>query len=645
MTRFVYVLLISLAIPAAAGASIEKLTPAAAAAIQRTSPDGTANYWLFLDESSIDRNPVHLTERALKRRDRVDQVGHLIDARDYAVSAEVVDQIAQTGATIRRVSRWFKAVSIEATPAQLAKLGNLSAVTGVDVVRQLAAPTEPESEKPTPPMVQGAGISAAQNDFTKMTRLHQYGLTGRGVLVALFDGGFDINHRAFDSANIVATYDFIHDISDVANPDCLDNPSNAQDVHGTAVFGALGGFMPDTLVGAAYKADFALAKTEVTCYSQEIKVEEDNWIAAAEWADSLGADIISSSLGYYAFDDSGSYTRAQLDGNTARITVAADIAAAKNILVVVAAGNERQKPWGTITFPADGDSVIAVGALTIDSQVAIFSSPGPTADGRTKPDISTLGMGVVGAQARGSYTYQQGTSLATPLVAGGAALALEQFPELTAVELRELITSNGSRANHPDNNFGYGAYDAARSAGLLSIERADTTIVRIGEQVELPIRTTGRLQATPILAAIDPPEGMTLIDLGDGSGRLAIEGRSENIGSLNLRLTASAAGYVDTTVFVITTYPESDNPMLAIPNPFRDSVKLLVRDGATVEAVAVFTVAGEIVWQWHKGTSESADIVEWDGRNAHGQIVAPGVYLVRVQTSRGHRTVKVLKTG
>lgn len=645
MTRCLSGLLFLLVMAGAAESADGKFTPSATAAMQQTAPEGVANYWLFFEESSADNTPVYLEPRALIRRDRVDSATHLIDIRDYSISRQVLDQIRQSGAIVRRVSRWFKAVSVAATPAQLVALSNFPAITRVDVVRRLVAPVEEESERQAPSEVQDAGISTAQNDFTKMTRLHQFGLTGRGVLIALFDTGFDTDHRAFDSATIVATQDFIHDIEDVSNPDCLDDPDDAQDVHGTTVFGAVGGYMPDTLIGAAYNADYALAKTEVSCYDQEIKVEEDNWIAAAEWADSLGADIISSSLGYYTFDDGGSYTREQLDGNSALISMAADIAASKNILVVVAAGNERGNAWGTITFPADADSVIAVGALSIDTQVAIFSSPGPTADGRIKPDISTLGVGVVGARARGSYSYQQGTSLATPLVAGGAALALEQFPDLTATELRSLIVDNGSRATRPDNNFGYGAYDAARSAGILNIERADTTKVRIGENVELQIRTSGRIAESPVLSAVDPPAGFTLVDLGDGTGRLTIEGRSENLGTLNLRLTAFAAGYTDTTVFVITTYPESDNPLLAIPNPFRDSVRLLVRDGATVEDVAVFTVTGEIVWQWRKGTAASADIIEWDGRNAHGQLVAPGVYLVRVQTSRGYRIVKVLKTG
>lgn len=645
MMQRVLGLLVLLVLAGEADARTATITPAATAAMLRSSTDGVANYWLFFDESSADHTPVHIEPRALKRRDRVDSVTHLVDARDYSVAEQILNQIRGTGATIRRVSRWFKAVSVEATPSQVAALADLGSVERVDVVRRLIAPRDMDINRNEPAQVQGMGISKAQNDFNKMTRLHQFGLTGKGVLIALFDSGFDTAHRAFDSATVVATYDFIHDITNVSIPDCLDNPANAQDLHGTAVWGALGGYMPDTLVGAAYKADYALAKTEITCYGQEMKVEEDNWIAAAEWADSIGADIISSSLGYFTFDDGGSYTRAQLDGNTALITIAADIAASKNILVIVAAGNERDETWGTISFPADGDSVIAVGALTIDSQVAFFSSPGPTADGRIKPDITTFGSGVVGARARGSYIYQQGTSLAAPLVAGGAALALEQFPDLTAAELRELITGNGSRADRPDNNFGYGAYDAARSAGILNLERADSIRVDVGETVDLEIRTTGRIGGARTLGVIAPPDGITLADFGDGAGRLSIEGRSGNIGTVNLKLTAAAGGYVDTTVFVVSTYPESDIPVLAIPNPFRDSVKLLVRDGATVKEVAVFTVAGEIVWRWHKGTAQSADIVEWDGLNAHGQEMAPGVYLVRIQTSRGHRILKVLKTG
>ncbi|MEW6049954.1 MAG: S8 family peptidase [Candidatus Zixiibacteriota bacterium] len=623
-----------------------KLTPRAASVVNQTLPNEVANCWLLLDSSVGDRTSVPLTDRARARRDRVDPVNHLVDWRDFRISEDALQFIRATGARVRTISRWLKAVSVEATPSQLASLAALNAVQRVDVVNSFRF--VPDPYEPTAPKVSApdAEITEVQNDFTKAAKLHQYGLSGKGVLIALFDTGYDIHHRAFDSTRIVATYDFINADTVVDGPDCPQDfsLSNHQDYHGTLVLGAIGGFIRDTLIGTAYRADYALAKTEITCGGVEHRIEEDNWIAAAEWADSVGADIISSSLGYNIFQDSGSYTIDQLDGNTARITVAADIAASKNILVVIAAGNERGNSWNRITFPADGDSVIAVGAATPDSQVTSFSSPGPSADGRIKPDIASLGTDVATALVGSGTTDASGTSLATPLVAGGAALALEQFPAITADELRTLIKQNGSHAGNPDNNLGYGIYDAARSADIIRIDKHDPITIRVGERVDVAITTSGRIGQVPALAVVSPFAGIVFEDNFDGTGTLQVDGVEQNIGSRAVRLTAAITGFVDTTAIIISTYPAARPGLTASPNPFSGTITIQSTTADPIKAVTIFNSAGENLWEWLNRNNESADIVQWDGRNARGQLVAPGVYLARVQTSRGNEIVKIFKT-
>ncbi len=520
--------------------------------------------WLFLSREAVASAPEHLTAKARTRRARVDPVTLLVDTHDYPVSPEALQRIRNTGASIKRVSKWLRAVSVEVDLEQLERLKSLPYIEQIDLVKVLVAPSFPKAEplqpKDFPPQATALayGRSLFQNQFINAVKLHQAGLTGKGVMIALFDTGFEINHHAFDSAHIVATYDFINDDTTVDEPECPLEPNlNLQNFHGTLVFGVIGGNVPDTLVGVALGADFILAKTEITCGYTEIKVEEDNWIAAAEWADSIGADIISSSVGYTEFTDGGSYAFEDLDGNTALITIAADIAASKNILVANAAGNERDQLWGHIVTPADGDSVLAVGAVSADSSLAYFSSPGPTADGRIKPDIVTLGVGVFTSAAGGGYATANGTSLSTPLVAGGAALALEHDTTLTAAELRDLIRQNGDHSSHPDNDFGYGLYDAARA---------------------------------------------------------------------------------------LESHPSAGRTIVAAPNPFTDFVRIIVDSSAdTLRSTSIFNIAGEKVWERVNNHGTSADTIMWNGCNLTGQVVAPGVYLVHVETDTRSTILKLFK--
>ncbi|MFQ5453939.1 MAG: S8 family serine peptidase, partial [Candidatus Zixiibacteriota bacterium] len=485
------------------------------------------------------------------------------------------------------------------------------------------------------------------NQFIKAVKLHRAGLSGKGVTIALFDTGYEINHRAFDSTNIIATYDFINNDATVDELECTDPFNLQQTFHGTFTLGITGGYVPDSLIGVAPEADYILAKTEISCNGTEIKLEEDNWVAAAEWADSIGTDIISSSLGYTEFTDSGSYTFDDLDGNTALITRAADIAASKNILVVNSAGNDRLRPWGHIVTPADGDSVLAVGAVMPDSSLAAFSSPGPTSDGQIKPDIVTLGVGVFSAFHQGGFASGNGTSFSAPLTAGGAALALEHDATLTAIELLNLIRQTGIKFDTPDNNFGYGLYDATASADIIKFDLPKVIKLDINEFSTINVTTSGRTDSIPVLSAIDLPSWMEFTDYQNGRGDITVNTASSNLSSTSIGLIADVGYFIDTSYYSIVITGYINNPVFVGPNPFNDSLNIFVKPLAgTVKSISIYNSSGEIVWEKVNNITSNADVLIdiWNGRNQRGEAVTAGVYILIVNTDRQTHRVKLLKT-
>ncbi|MBN1425242.1 S8 family serine peptidase, partial [Candidatus Fermentibacteria bacterium] len=327
-----------------------------------------------------------LSARCLARRAKVrGEAARLIDEEDLQVSERYVEAVAERGALIRHRSRWFNAVSVEADRPVLDRLAALPFVWGIRPIPRYVR-SFPE------PLRAGCGVpdygaAEAQLAQIRVPYLHALGYTGSGVLVCLLDTGFYKDHESLRDLHLVAERDFVFGDGDTQRDPA--NPQDYSDAHGTAVWSALAGYRPGALVGPAHGASFLLAKTEDLRY--ELPIEEDNWVAAIEWADSAGADVVSSSLCYTIFDNGMGYTYGDLDGNTAMTTIAADRAAELGIAVVVAAGNYRGTSWGTIGTPADGDSVIAVGAVDASGAIGSFSSPGPTADGRIKPEVCARG--------------------------------------------------------------------------------------------------------------------------------------------------------------------------------------------------------------------------------------------------------------
>lgn len=395
---------------------------------------------------------VRLSDRAAERRAaRVSPDYRVIP--DLPVNSADIQAVRAAGAEIRVVSRWLNAVSVTCDDVVLAQIRVLPNVSDI---RPVSTFSRPFPEQPsTPPAWRPGKVSALNygESYTQVAMLgidslHSAGLSGRGVLIGIIDTGFDTTHASFArlraERRILSTYDFINGDSDVM--DLFDN----QRFHGTAVLSAMGGFVEGTLIGTAYGADFVLAKTEIV--SDEIRAEEDYWVAGAEWMESLGVDIINSSVGYIDW-----YDTTQLDGETAVVTRAADVAASLGVVMVNCAGNEGNNiRWRKVNPPADGDSVIAVGAVDANRAIVDFSSRGPTADGRIKPDFCAMGLSDYLANSDGGYGYYSGTSFSSPLLAGGIAVLLEGHPDWNLARVVSYLKRSSSRATQPNNSYGWG---------------------------------------------------------------------------------------------------------------------------------------------------------------------------------------------
>lgn len=416
-------------------------------------------YWVFFTdkpnaEAALSNPQNYLSDRAISRRQKQNIA---ISASDVPVYANYLNALQSQGLMILTTSKWLNAASVFATKAQIDEIAKLPFVSEIKPVLQLQTQRFEEML----PIRSGQNILAAQpyaygNSYNQMAMLggnllHDNDLRGQNMLIAVIDGGFDNAETisALDSlwqnSNVIATWDYNDGDTNVFE----------RGSHGTNVLSVMAGLVDGQLIGSAPKAQYVLLQTENQ--GSETTVEEDNWVKAAEFADSIGVDIINSSLGYTTFDQGiGDYTFADLDGRTATTTKAAAWAARKGILVVISAGNEGANQWRHISTPADADSILAVGGVDELGNRVGFSSQGPTADGRIKPDVCAKAKSVTMASSLGGLTSGNGTSFSAPLVAGLAACLWQNHPTKTAMQVRNAIIESSSQFYTPDTLLGYG---------------------------------------------------------------------------------------------------------------------------------------------------------------------------------------------
>ena len=452
----------------------------------------TQRYWITLrdrgphaDLSKLSAQALGISDHALWRRAKVLPADKLIDELDLPVHQAYLDHLRASGITIRSTSRWFNAVSAELTPSQQSTVSSLSFVASVGPVAVFIR-REPQiiSSGATLSLSKGAsttdltyGPSLAQLTNIKVVDVHALGINGAGVIIGMLDDGFNYHtvHPALKNIKVIAEYDFVQRDS---NTSIAPAEFAGQGDHGETTLSVLGGFFNGQLIGVAYGASFILAKTEdiSSGNSADFRVEEDNYVAGLEWEERLGAEVVSSSLGYNVFSDGPSYSYQDMNGKTATTTKAARIAASKGVLLVTAMGNEGNyqsgmKNTGTLIAPADADSVVSVGAVWSDGSIASFSSTGPTSDGRIKPEVVAQGVSVYVGSGTGVYRTSDGTSYATPLTAGVAALLLSAYPTWTPMQVRNalmqtakpLYNTSAGMTTRPNNFFGWGMVDALKA--------------------------------------------------------------------------------------------------------------------------------------------------------------------------------------
>ena len=486
------------------GLWLGSLAPAIAAAPPASvlvEPTAVHKYLIYFRDKanspySVAQPQAYLSARAIQRRTRQ---GIAVLPRDLPVTPSYVAQVkAVPGVQLWYTSRWFNAAVVVCDESVLPALNALPFVRSSQVLN--LTETSPSGIKPEPEEVVASatattteaavpadyGNAYVQANMIGAVRMHDAGFRGEGIQIAVFDGGFPGVNTAAPFAplrtenRIASTFNFVEKNTSVY----------VRSNHGTNTLSTMGASQTSLFIGTAPKATYRLFITEDT--NSETPIEEANWLIAAEYADSAGVDVISSSLGYTTFDNTAqSHTYAEMNGRTTIVSRAATVAARVGMLVCNSAGNDGAGTWRYIGAPADADSIISVGSVTAALVRSSFSSYGPTADGRIKPDLAALGSSAAVITPTGASARSSGTSFACPILAGMAAGFWQANPRLTAQQVISFLKRSGTQALAPDNSLGYGIPDFVRAWNLAN--------------PNIPLATRARASAQPQLLVYPNP--------------------------------------------------------------------------------------------------------------------------------------------
>lgn len=410
------------------------------------------------NEYQINKPEDFLSNDAIQRRSRY----HIpIKDSDLPIPLSYKKELQNYGFKLITESKWHSTIVLESIDSFAIK--QITHLSFVDSVKYIWKSKHYKWEIPAEcsklatdktPISKEYGYAQKQIQMLKGNKIHKKGFKGKDMKIAIIDAGFiGVNRiNAFSSTSIAGTHNVVYPGESVY----------AGDEHGTKVLSCLAANIPNVMIGTAPEATFWLIKSEDSF--NEFPIEEDYWTAAVEYADSVGIDIITSSLGYFSFDDPDlNYKLEDLNGNKSFISKTAELASEKGILVFSSAGNEGNSNWKKITVPADARGILTVGAVTGKKVKSSFSSIGYSADGRVKPDVSAMGSDCCVINEKGKICFVNGTSFSTPILAGLGACLWQALPELSAKEIRNLIRENASQYKLPDEELGYGIPDIYKS--------------------------------------------------------------------------------------------------------------------------------------------------------------------------------------
>ncbi len=614
----------------------------------------------------------YLSQRAIDRRTRY---GISIDSTDLPVTPAYITQIANVpNVTVLNASRWLNSVSILTTDANAITTingfafvqsvsGIAARIAGNNTIRNKFEPEETVMPLPPangrPSQIMADFFNYGTSSFNEIHLhngefLHNIGLRGQGVHIAMLDGGFFSYNTldAFDSVNangqILSTWDFVSRDASVAE----DNS------HGMQCFSTIAANMPGLFVGKAPKASFHLFRTEDV--GSEYPIEEHNWVCGAERADSAGCDVISSSLGYYDFDNASfNYTFSNMDGNTTTCSIGADLAAKKGLLVFNSAGNEGNNSWGRIVAPSDGDSVVAVGAVNTAGIPGTFTSRGPSADGRIKPNVSSVGVGAVVQSPSNTIGTNNGTSFAAPNMAGLGTCLWQGFPEFNNMKIVYALQQAGSRFSNPNDTVGYGVPDmkAAFSSLLIDYATSSATVNSCNAAINWSSKDVAAMKYEIERKAPGESVYTKIGDISPAAGDILANHSYQfnnplvNItaGTISYRIrqvidTASAtftALYIDTANVSISTgcFTTATNDPSAVkelvsvqPNPVTGTTVTLIIEtpyAVTNMPIAVYDAKGSLVIQLKSSKNTGKAILDIPVAN-----LAKGKYYIKVFNNR-----------